>query len=385
MVTIDINLISFILVIIIGYLFISYITSRNINDNINKVITYEEDYQSDLIDCINGLISVKHSQGEDYYINKIINKYKDSIDNRYLYNKHNIRIEFLKESFISIFEFIINAYLIYMIYTNNQSFENFIIINSLFSLLFNSIITVGNYIPMLLYQHKIIIKVNEFYNYKEEAISDNNIPLGDIKINDLSFSYNRYKYVLKNIDLVIRNKEKIIIKGDSGSGKSTICKLLNKEYDHYLGNIYLGNLDYRKLDTSSIRKHISYTSQNEKIMKGTIKDNILMGHSLSKNKLDEIIEICCLNRLLSKKPFGLDTYLYGGGSELSGGERQLIFLARSLVQDKSILILDESLSEVNDKVEDKILERLFNKYKDKTIIYVSHKNKKNYFKKTIYV
>jgi ABC-type transport system involved in cytochrome bd biosynthesis fused ATPase/permease subunit len=110
-----------------------------------------------------------------------------------------------------------------------------------------------------------------------------------------------------------------------------------------------------------------------------------MGHEISDENLNDIIDTCELNRIINKKIYGLDNYLYGGGSELSGGERQLIFLARSLVLDKQIIILDETLSEVNDAVEDKILNKLFTKYKDKTIIYVSHKNKKNYFKNTIYV
>nr|MCR5224246.1 ATP-binding cassette domain-containing protein [Bacilli bacterium] len=145
------------------------------------------------------------------------------------------------------------------------------------------------------------------------------------------------------------------------------------------------NINYKNISYKTIRNLISYTSQNENIFHGTIRDNILMGHEITNERLMDIIDICELNRIINKKIYGLDNYLYGGGSELSGGERQLIFLARSLVLDKQIMILDETLSEVNDAIEDRILKKLFSKYKDRTIIYVSHKNKKNYFKKTIYV
>lgn len=116
---------------------------------------------------------------------------------------------------------------------------------------------------------------------------------------------------------------------------------------------------------------------NQKNFTGSIIDNILLDREITQAKLDEIIKICKLERIINKKTFGLDTFLYGGGEELSGGERQLVILARALINDFSILILDETLSEVNDSVEDEILKNLFHKYKDKTIIYVSHKNKKN--------
>ena len=164
-----------------------------------------------------------------------------------------------------------------------------------------------------------------------------------------------------------------------------MCKILNKEYLNYKGDIYLGNINYKDISVSEIRNLISYSSQDEKIFHGTIKDNILMGHTISNHYLEDIIDTCELKRIIDKRIYGLDTYLFAGGDELSGGEKQLIILARTLVLNKNILILDESLSEVNDKVEDKVLSKLFKKYKNKTIIYVSHKNKKNYFKRTYYV
>ena len=102
-------------------------------------------------------------------------------------------------------------------------------------------------------------------------------------------------------------------------------------------------------------------------------------------KFNKIVEICSLNRLIKSRPFKYDTYLYDGGKELSGGERNLIILARALVSDAKIYVLDETLAELNDSVENNVLNALFNNYKDKTIIYVSHKNKKNYFKRVIYV
>lgn len=110
-----------------------------------------------------------------------------------------------------------------------------------------------------------------------------------------------------------------------------------------------------------------------------------MGKSVSDEEFESIIKICELDRIVKNRPFKYDTFLYGGGEELSGGERQLIILARTLILNKEIIILDETLSEVNDMLEDRILKKIFNTYKESTIIYISHKNKKKYFKRVINV
>ena len=102
-------------------------------------------------------------------------------------------------------------------------------------------------------------------------------------------------------------------------------------------------------------------------------------------KIDEIVRICCLDELLKNKPYQLETFLYGGGEELSGGERQRIILARNLIGDEPIIILDETLSEVSEKIESSILKNIFEYYPQKTFIYVTHKNQKNYFEREIYV
>ena len=380
---------KYILIIIlfslILYLLIIYIYNKNIKYDLDKIIKKDEEYNSYLIDYICGLNSIKHTASEDYYRNKLSNTYKNINDIKYTYDKHILKMNFLKQSFITSMEFTLNIFMIKEVINNNISLEYLFVINFLFQLIINSIVSIGNYIPGLIYQKKVIIKLNEFYNVKEEDDKFKNIIFKELSIKDLSFSYNGYKKCIDNFNLLIKNKDKLIIKGESGSGKSTLCKIINKEYNDYTGKINVNNINYKNISNKNIRNLISYSSQNENIFHGTIRDNILMGHEISDEKLNDIIDTCELNRIINKKIYGLDNYLYGGGSELSGGERQLIFLARSLVLDKQIIILDETLSEVNDAVEDKILNKLFTKYKDKTIIYVSHKNKKNYFKKTIYV
>ena len=375
----------FILIAIIGYLLLSYIFSCKVGEETDKVIKEETEYNNYLIDYVSGLTSIKHSVNEKYFKDIIIDKYNKTNTTNNNYNKTILKVDFLKHCFISSIEFIMDVYLIRLILKGYLEYSNMIVITFLFQLISNSICLIGNHIPSLLYQKKIITKINEFYNIHEEDKRFIPIKNNRIKINNLSFSYNKYKNVINNLSINIDMNEKVIIKGESGCGKSTLCRIINKEYDNYTGNIYLGNKNYRNIDVRSVRSIIYYLSQDEVIFHGTILDNILMGRTIKEDVFNEIIEICELKRIIDKKSFGLDTYLYGGADELSGGERQLVILARSLVSNKPILILDEALSEVDDDLENRILRNMFNKYNNKTIIYVSHKNNKDYFNRTISV
>ena len=382
---INIKLIIFILLAIVGYLLISYIASRKLGKEIDKVIKDETDYNNSLIDYVSGLISIKHSGNEKQFKKIITNNFQQTNTTKYNYNKALLKVDFLKHCFISSIEFIVDVYIIKLILNGYLDYSNMIVISFLFQLIFNSVMLIGNHLPSLLYQNKIITKINEFYNINEEESRIMPIHNNTIRLSNISFSYNNYKNIINNLNIVINKNEKVIIKGESGCGKSTLCKLLNKEYDNYKGSIYLGNKNYRSLSVKSIRSILYYLSQDEKIFHGTIRDNILMGNKIKDVELKEIIRICELNRIIDKKSFGLDTYLYAGGDELSGGEKQLIILARALVSNKEILILAEALSEVNDYLENRILKNIFEKYNNKTIIYVSHKNNKDYFERTLNV
>ena len=200
----------------------------------------------------------------------------------------------------------------------------------------------------------------------------------------MNFGYNKINNIIDNLSVRINKGEKVIIKGESGKGKSTLCKILNKELS-YKGSIKLGSVELSNINNDNFKNKITYSSQDEYIFNGSIKDNILLGRKVSDEEFERIASICCLDRIIKNRPFKYDTYLYEGGKELSGGERNLIIMARALVNKSNIYIFDETLRELNDSVENKVLSNIFDNYKDNTIIYVSHKNKKNYFGRVIYV
>lgn len=196
---------------------------------------------------------------------------------------------------------------------------------------------------------------------KNKGIIDKPIK-GNIEIKNLNFSYDIE--VLKNINLDIKKGNKVLILGNSGGGKSTLLKILKHYYEVKRGSVLIGGIDindYKKND-------IIYISQNEKLFTDTIYNNI--GNS---DKFSEIIKICLLDEVVEKFKLGYNTLIEEDGFNISGGQKQRIMLARAINNDFNILLIDEGLNQLDVNSERKILKNLFNHYKDKTIIVVSHR------------
>ena len=294
-------------------------------------------------------------------------------------NKYELKNNIIIKSM----EIILNIILLLKLQNNLLSITTVFIINILFAQLITSLLEVISFIPINRYKKRLVNKVDEFLNIENDIEETNYINKLDITIKDLSFSYNSLNNTIKNINLNFKKGEKYLIQSKNGTGKSTIFKLLTKELTKYEGSIMIGNEELKDISYKEISRKISFISQDETIFPGTIKDNILLGLDVHHKTLNKIIKLCDLDELINKKPFGLDTFLYGGGEELSGGEKQLIILARFLIRNKSILIIDEATSEISQELEDKVLNNILRYYKDKTILFVSHKNKDYLFKNII--
>ena len=228
-----------------------------------------------------------------------------------------------------------------------------------------------------LYAINSIKRVNNLFEIDEEDFINrtNFIIEGNILLKNLKFSYNDEKYILKGINLKINKGDKVMILGSSGSGKSTILKLLLKYYQVNKNNIYLDSLDITNFSISNIRENINCISQNEIIYTDTIRNNITMHQNISEEEFNKVCNIVCLDEFIDSMFLGYNTNMEENGINLSGGQRQRIILARMLLQNKKIMLIDEGLNALDIKMERTILQNIFNNYKNNTIIVVSHRRK----------
>lgn len=197
---------------------------------------------------------------------------------------------------------------------------------------------------------------------------------GHILFKNVSFSYKDGADVLENFNLEIKPKEHIGIVGHSGSGKSTITKLLLRFIDIADGEIIIDEQNIKKLTQNDLRSVISYIPQDSILFHRTIKDNILYGNPNSTD--DEIINVskkANAHDFIIKLPKGYETLVGERGIKLSGGERQRISIARAMLKNSPILVLDEATSSL-DSISEKYIQESFNELmKDKTTIVVAHR------------
>ena len=197
--------------------------------------------------------------------------------------------------------------------------------------------------------------------------------MNDITFNEISFNYDGKENLFKNFNLEIPFGSSVGIVGDTGSGKTTIAKLLLRLYEPTDGSIYIGKYNINEIDINSLRKKIGIVSQDSFLFNSTIKNNISYGIT---NPLIEDIEDAAIQsqsiEFIDKLPFGFDTAVGERGQTLSGGQQQRIAIARTLMRQPDIIIFDEATSSVDNKTEQLIQQALFDIRKGRTSIIIAH-------------
>ena len=234
---------------------------------------------------------------------------------------------------------------------------------------------------------KIRQRILEEFSYTEEedeSFQDSNTKKvkenSDILFSDVSFAYGT-KEILDKASFVINKYDHVIISGASGTGKSTIFKLISKELRPDDGNIFIGSENIKDLNREEIYEKISIVAQKPMIFRDSILANIVLFENeeeINKEKLDQAIKKSGLSPLIDNLEDGLYTIIKDAGSNLSGGERQRIEIARALYKDNPIILIDEATSAL-DLAMARDIEEIFARL-DKTIVSISHRRDIDYSK-----
>lgn len=221
-------------------------------------------------------------------------------------------------------------------------------------------------------------KVEDILNVNNESEESEEIKSfrDCIDIKDLNFSYTKERNALKNINLKFERNKKYAIVGESGCGKSTLIKLIMRYYNEYEGKITIDNKDLNKIYSSDLYKTISMIQQNVFMFDDSIKENIRLFSNYSDESVIESCKRSGIMGLINRLEYGIDSLVGENGNKLSGGEKQRIAIARALINETKILILDESTSALDNETAYSLEKSLLN-LENLTMIVVTHKLIKN--------
>lgn len=343
----------------------------------NTLSSQLADFTTKLKDILSGFEIIKSYSMKQYVIQKFDKENSDTIHTKYSVDKLFALNEGLS-SFLALMAQIVVLFLsAYFIITERITVGTLLGMVQVSSNLANPLIMIFTNIPKIKSIQPIIEKLTVLSKYelnevpKKQSATFNSV----VSISNLSFAYEKQNRVLDKINLHIEKGKKYVIVGKSGCGKTTLVKLLAGYYTEYSGKILYDNTDLNMMNENDIVQLSSIIHQNIYMFNESVYDNICLHEDYSKESIDKAVKASGLNDVIEKLPEGLLYEAGENGSNLSGGQKQRIAVARALIRNKPILILDEGTSAIDMQTAYDIENHLL-KIEGLTIITITHNLKK---------
>ena len=334
---------------------------------------------SQMIESLRGIETIKCNAGEDRELENLEREYIKSLKISLKSSKLSTG-QSLISSLISTILGMVTTYVGIMQVLNGQLTLGGYMAFSTLSSYFTSPISELISMQMSIQEASISMKrLTEIMDYESEQKPDQEYTEmeqidGDIEFKDVTFRYGNRSPALNHISFTIPKGKKVALVGSSGSGKSTITKLLLKYYEPESGEIDVNGVNLDEYSNSSVRRAISYVPQNIELFSKTIYDNIRI--SRPEATLDEVkaaAKKADAYEFIRKLPLQFHTFLEEAGNGLSGGEKQRIALARAFLKDSNLYILDESTSNLDFGTENIIFDMIYNQLADRSMLIVAHR------------
>lgn len=384
-INIEITLIIFVFGIIV-MLISKFISNLSSNEN-EKYMKSQNSYNEILNDGFYGYGTLMSFNKTANFLKKFGKRTKENekIHEKSLFlNSSRISVINISSMILQIFLMLLSALFVY--WGKIEAFY-FPVLLSLMNIIIWPMQEIADSYGNIISTKKIRERILEDFSYREEEgenFQDVKIKKieekSDILLSDVSFAYDT-KEILDKASFVINKYDHVIISGASGTGKSTIFKLISKELRPDDGNIFIGSENIKDLNREEIYEKISIVAQKPMIFRDTILANIVLFENeedIDYKKLDQAIKKSGLGLLIDNLEDGYKTVIKDAGSNLSGGERQRIEIARALYKDNPIILIDEATSALDLKMASEI-EEIFARL-DKTIISISHRRDIDYSK-----
>lgn len=336
-------LILTLILIAISFMYYDILQKRN-KDSMSR----NADTQSFLIQFIRNMTNIYSLNKKEYFFsafNKVFNIELNSTLKESITIINNNGLKRLVQTSFSIILLFVGAK---QIMADTISLGDLLFINSLTLFMLNSLTGLielqGEIQKSLVAKERLTDVIN--YPVVQNKIQTDITKVKEISIHNLNFNINNH-CIIKNVNMNIFDNEKVILIGESGSGKTTFSKLLNKLYQTNSSQIYINGIDINDINDNSLRKEIIYLNETPFLFKDTIKENLCMGEYFTEDEIIKACKIAHIYDVITSLPKGANFVINDSNSNLSTGQKQRLCLARAILHKPSVLILDESLSNVD--------------------------------------
>lgn len=368
--TTDIHLSLFLLVLILGHVLLVLLFQPFINNYVGKIQQEKANSTSTIVESISGFETVKNLNISSYFKNIFKEKYYNLLNKIFSF-QNVLNLKHLFNDIIFEVGVIVVLFMgVLKIFDGSLTLGSLIMFYSLMTYFIDSSRSLLN-LDVSYKEAKTSLKriLEIFIDDRDNGIVKE-LKVGEISYHNLTYLYNNRFLALNNINLTIKRGEKVLITGSSGSGKSTLLKSLMRHYEIDNNQIFIDNIDLNYYNKNAIKQNIIYISQNEMLFSDSVINNLCLGEETD---VTDIIKLCEIDTILNKRNLNFNYIIEENGFNFSGGEKQRIMLGRALLKDFKILLIDEGLNQMDVNLERRILKRLFNKYKNQTIVVVSHR------------
>ena len=207
----------------------------------------------------------------------------------------------------------------------------------------------------------------------KELLNSNKTLLGEVLFENVSFFYREDEPIINDLSFKIKPGDHVALVGPTGSGKTTLIRLLCRLYEPQKGNIYIDGQNIKSIPIDSLRKQLGVVLQDTFLFSGNVADNLRLDSSIDNQRLKDVCSDLGLDNLLKKLPNGLDTYIRERGGNLSSGERQLLSIARVAIRDPKILIMDEATAFMDPSTEATLQRDLDRLLEKRTALVIAHR------------
>lgn len=363
---------------ILGFIIISAMTGSRMEESMEKYQEALNDMSNEAVEYVRGIPVVK-TFGQTIFSFK---RFKASID-RYSswvieYTKSlRMPMMLLTTAINGIFAFLIAAGIIFQ----DGGVTSEFVLNLIFYIIITPVLSTS--LTKIMYQSENKLIVNDALKRIDsvmdiEPLSESSYPAqpwdGSIELKNVTFSYDGKKDALRNISMKIEDGTTVAFVGPSGGGKTTLANIISRFFDPQKGEVLIGGVDVKSIDKKSLMNTVSFVFQNSRLIKASVLDNVRLARpEAGREEVMKALEDAQCMDIIEKLPSGIDTVLGENGVYLSGGEQQRIAIARTLLKNSPIVILDEATAFADPDNEIQVQKAFASLSREKTVIMIAHR------------